>query len=315
MSTRTEFTRFIKSQAAALGFDFCGISHSRRLNEEEERLSNWLKKGFHGKMAYMENHFEKRLNPGLLVDGAKSVISFMISYKPLNPEAYTSELKVSAYARGLDYHYVIKEKLNSLMDELTQKTGKINYRIFVDSAPVLDRAWAVEAGLGWIGKNSMLISRKNGSFFFLAEIITDLELEYDAPFGGSYCGECTRCIDACPTGAIVASRTIDAQQCISYLTIELKESIPESFKGSTAQWIFGCDVCQDVCPWNRFSIATSVPAFEASHWITWSKMEWVALEEKTFNQLFSKSALKRAGFAKLKNSISFAVEIHDNHEG
>lgn len=308
----------IKQKATELGFGFCGISKARRLDEEEPRLIKWLKEGRHGKMAYMENHFEKRLDPRLLVEGAKSVISLMISYFPMEDALYTSPLKVSKYAWGKDYHFVIKEKLQSLADSLIAEAGSVNYRIFVDSAPVLDRAWAVNAGIGWIGKNTMLISRRNGSFFFLAEIITDLELEYDNPFGGSYCGDCTRCIDACPTGAITGSRKLDASKCISYLTIELKDAIPGEFKGKMQDWIFGCDVCQDVCPWNRFSLTGNEPSFQPSgEWTEWTKGEWRNLEKLTFTKVFGKSPLTRAGFTKLKNNISFAVDLEkkSNEQG
>lgn len=311
MSQKARLTGMIKRKAAELGFTSCGISRARRLDEEAPRLEAWLKTGRHGKMAYMENHFDKRLDPRLLVDGAKSVISLMLNYYPGRDDQYRSPLLVSKYARGTDYHHVIKAKLNLLMQSLQQEAGQIGYRIFVDSAPVLDRAWAVNAGIGWIGKNSMLISRKNGSFFFLAEVVTDLELDYDLPFGGNYCGDCTRCIDACPTAAITDARHLDASRCISYLTIELKEAIPDDFRGKTANWIFGCDVCQDVCPWNRFSIAGNEPAFKPEGtWTGWSPGEWQDMEKTTFKKVFGKSPLMRAGFTKLKNSISFVTQIN-----
>lgn len=307
MKQTEAYSRIIRQKSAELGFAFCGISKARRLDEEAPRLEQWLKEKRHGKMLWMENHFEKRLDPRLLVEGAKSVVSLMISYAPSSDIGYTSEYKVSKYALGTDYHFVIKEKLRQITDILVNAAGNIHYRVFVDSAPVLDRAWAVNSGLGWIGKNTMLISRRNGSYFFLAEIITDLELEYDPPFGGNYCGDCTRCMDACPTGAITEPGQLDARRCISYLTIELKESIPDEYKGLTADWIFGCDVCQDVCPWNRFSIASGEPAFApAGNWTGWSREQWENLEKETFRQVFGKSPLMRAGFLKLKNSISFA---------
>lgn len=310
MNQQENHTRMIRQLATELGFSFCGVSRARRLDEEAPRLEQWLKEKRHGEMAWMENHFDKRLDPRLLVDGAKSVISLMISYFPPTPGNYKTPLKVSKYAWGSDYHYVIKEKLRLLTNRLEAEAGSINYRIFVDSAPVLDRAWAVNAGIGWIGKNTMLISRRNGSFFFLAEIITDLELEYDSPFGGNYCGDCTRCSDACPTGAITGPRQLDASKCISYLTIELKESVPEEFKSRMEGWVFGCDICQDVCPWNRFSIAGNETAFHPSgKWMEWSRDEWMNMEKLTFAKLFGRSPLMRAGFMKLKNSISFVSDF------
>lgn len=318
MSQKANLTNLVRQKAGELGFAFCGISKARRLDEEAPRLEKWLKEGRHGKMAYMENHFDKRLDPRLLVEGAKSVISLMINYFPSDNTVYKSPLKVSKYAWGKDYHFVIKEKLQLLAGFLIEEAGSINYRLFVDSAPVLDRAWAVNAGIGWIGKNTMLISRRNGSYFFLAEIITDLELDYDNPFGGDYCGDCTRCIDACPTGAITGPRQLDASKCISYLTIELKEAISPEFQGKMENWIFGCDVCQDVCPWNRFSISGNERAFQPSgNWTEWTKEDWNTLEKTVFKRVFGKSPLTRAGFIKLKNSISFAVESEEgtNEQG
>ncbi|MDY0103902.1 MAG: tRNA epoxyqueuosine(34) reductase QueG [Lentimicrobium sp.] len=311
MKHQIDLTAFVKERAAALGFSYCGISKARRLNEEAPRLEKYLKEGRHGRMAYMENHFDKRLDPRLLVEGAKSVISLIVNYFPGKEDAYTSPLKVSKYARGEDYHFVIKDMLFTLAEDLKLKAGNINYRVFTDSAPVLDRAWAVNAGLGWIGRNTMMITPRNGSFFFIAEIITDLELEYDPPFGGNYCGDCTRCMDACPTGAITGFRQLDASRCISYLTIELKDEIPEEYRGSMNSWVFGCDICQDVCPWNRFSLQHAQPRFEpAGKWIEWGKAEWEALDEPLFKMVFSRSPLKRAGFLKLKNNITFANQSY-----
>lgn len=303
----SRLSKLIKDEALKRGFNHCGIARARRLDEHAPRLEKWLNEAKHGKMAYMENHFDKRLDPRLLVEDAKSVISLMINYFPGNT-AYTSPLKVSKYAFGVDYHFVIKQKLFDLVDLLKKTVGDFNFRVFVDSAPVLDRAWAVESGIGWIGKNSMLISRRNGSFYFLAEIICDLELEYDLPFGGNYCGDCTRCIDACPTNAITAPGTVDANRCISYLTIELKDNIEESFKDTYTDWIFGCDICQDVCPWNRFSIVHNTPEFNSTgNWKEWSIEEWLTMDRPLFNHLFKKSAIQRAGFLKLKNSINFVT--------
>lgn len=307
MNRQTDLSAFIKERAAQLGFSNCGISKARRLDEEAPRLEKYLKEERHGRMAYMENHFDKRLDPRLLVDGAKSVISLIVNYYPGKEDGYTSPLKVSKYARGVDYHFVIKDMLFTLAEDLKAQAGNINYRVFTDSAPVLDRAWAVNAGLGWIGRNTMMITPRNGSFFFIAEIITDLELEYDPPFGGNYCGDCTRCMDACPTGAITGFRQLDASRCISYLTIELKDEIPDEFKGSMESWIFGCDICQDVCPWNRFSLQYAQQRFESiGGWIEWSREEWINLTKPVFKETFGISALKRAGFQKLKNNLTFA---------
>jgi epoxyqueuosine reductase len=306
--TRPQLSQFIKDGALKRGFSHCGIARAERLDDHEPRLVEWLTKNMNGRMQYMENHFEKRLDPRLLVDGAKTVISVMMNYFPGHDAEYNSPLKVSKYAWNIDYHFVIKEKLFNMVEAIKEKTGDFNFRVFVDSAPVLDRAWAVKAGIGWIGKNSMLISRKTGSFYFLAEIICDLEPEYDVPFGGNYCGDCTRCIDACPTEAITHNKTIDANKCISYLTIELKDEIENAFSGHYKDWIFGCDICQDVCPWNKFSIKHNIEEFKPSgNWTEWSTGDWQLLNKPLFNELFGNSPLKRAGFNKLKNSINFVT--------
>lgn len=309
MTSTDKLTQFVKQRAAGLGFSHCGISKARRLDEEAPHLESWLKKNRNGRMAYMENYFDKRLDPRLLVEGARTVISLLFNYYPGDQVDYTSPLKVSSYAYGVDYHTVIKNRLFQLASELEGEAGHINYRVFTDSAPVLDRAWAVNAGLGWIGKNSLMITRKQGSFFFIAEIITDLELNYDAPFGGNYCGDCSRCMDACPTQAIVGPRQLDASRCISYLTIELKDNIPAEFEGQTGSWIFGCDICQQVCPWNKFSIAHSHAEFlPMENWPQWTAEQWVELDKPGFNAIFKPSALTRAGFNKLKNNITFALK-------
>lgn len=315
---KTDLSHFIKTEAAKMGFRHCGIAKCRRLDEHESKLAGWLEKGRHGKMQYMENHFEKRLNPALLVDGAKTVVSLMFNYFPGNTASFVSSesggqrLKISKYAWGIDYHFVIKDRLFKLAEMLKEKAGNFQYRVFVDSAPVLDRAWAVEAGIGWIGKNSMLLSRKNGSFFFLAEIVCDLELAYDKPFGGSYCGDCTQCIDSCPTEAITSEKQIDARRCISYLTIELKDAIENEFDGQYKDWIFGCDICQDVCPWNKFSIKHAVEEFvPKGPWMEWTAGDWRLIEKPLFDELFRKSPLKRAGLDKLKNSINFVTLLND----
>jgi len=310
---KSQLSHLIKTEAYGQGFSFCGIAKARRLDEHEPRLTEWLQKGMNGKMKYMENYFDKRLDPRLLVDGAQTVISLMMNYYP--DTGYTSEVKVSKYAWNIDYHFVIRKKLFEMTESIKEKVGDFNYRVFVDSAPMLDRAWAVEAGIGWIGKNSMLISRKKGSFYFLAEIVCDLVPEYDSPFGGNYCGDCTRCIDACPTEAITNMKMIDANKCISYLTIELKDEIDNSFRGKLNNWIFGCDICQDVCPWNKFQPSHSVEEFKPSgNWTEWTIDDWHLMDKPLFNELFRNSALKRAGLAKLKNSLTFvALKKDDEH--
>ena len=249
-----EYSTLIKEEAAKLGFTFCGISKAEFLEEEAPRLEAWLSKGMHGEMAYMENYFDKRLDPRLLVDGARSVISLGINYYTDQKQQDASSPKISKYAYGTDYHSIIKEKLKQLLNIIQEGVGEVSGRAFVDSAPVLDRAWAKKAGLGWVGKNTNLINQRTGSFFFLAELIIDLELEYDVAATADHCGTCTRCIDACPTNAIVGPYVVDGSRCISYLTIELKNEIPAEFKGKMDNWMFGCDICQDVCPWNKFSV-------------------------------------------------------------
>jgi epoxyqueuosine reductase len=306
MSSIVELTSFIRKHATELGFAECGFAPVSFLNEDAPHLDQWLQDGYNGEMAYMGNHRDKRLNPGLLVEGAKSVIVLLYNYYPEQRLDENSRYLISSYAYGNDYHEVIREKLNEIIEELKEKVPGITIRGFVDSAPVLERAWATRAGLGWIGKNSMLISRKNGSYFFLAELITDLELEYDKPFGGDYCGDCSRCMDACPTQAIVSPRTIDANRCISYLTIENKNEIPGEFKGEYQQWIFGCDICQMVCPWNRYSTPHNEPEFNLPDDLMGMKsVDWERLDQDSFNRLFRKSPLKRAKFAGLKRNIEF----------
>lgn len=298
-----QVSEFIKVEAQKLGFLNCGISKARFLEEEAPRLEKWLKEGKHGKMTYMENHFDKRLDPRKLVEGAKSIISLSLNYFP--EKTISSEYLISKYAYGDDYHHVIKVKLKTLMTNLQKQFGDIHGRAFVDSAPVLDKVWAKESGLGWIGKHSNLLSKKQGSFFFLAELIVDIECEYDEPMRTDHCGTCTSCIDACPTEAIVAPYIVDANKCISYLTIELKEELPKEMKGTYNQWIFGCDVCQDVCPWNRFSIAHQTDEFKPKEWFSYSKKEWEELTEDSFEILFKHSAIKRTKFAGLKRNIDF----------
>ncbi len=303
-------SKLIKAEAEKLGFLFCGIAKAGFLEEEAPRLENWLKQGFHGEMTYMENHFDKRLDPRLLVDGAKSVISLGFNYFNPQKQHDTEAPKISSYAFGADYHEVIKKKLFLLLDLIREKIGEVGGRAFVDSAPVLDRAWAKKAGMGWIGKNGNLISKQKGSFFFLAELIVDLELEYDIEPTQDYCGTCTRCLDACPTDAIVAPSVVDGSRCISYLTIELKNEIPQEFKGKMDNWAFGCDICQDVCPWNRFSVLHNEPAFQPPpELLEMSKRDWQEITEDTFKKVFKNSAVKRTKFTGLKRNIDFLKNI------
>ncbi|WP_333696757.1 tRNA epoxyqueuosine(34) reductase QueG [Flavobacterium sp.] len=297
-------TAFIKSEAKRLGFLSCGISKAGFLNEEAPRLESWLNKNRNGQMSYMENHFDKRLDPTLLVDGAKSVISVLLNYFPSEFQIQES-YKISKYAYGQDYHFVIKEKLKELLHSIQNEIGEVSGRAFVDSAPVLDKVWAAKSGLGWMGKNSNLITQKVGSFYFIAELIVDLELEYDNPTT-DHCGSCTACIDACPTEAIVAPYVVDGSKCISYFTIELKENIPTEMKGKFEDWIFGCDVCQDVCPWNRFSKPHSEPLFQANpELLSFTKKDWEEITEDVFKKVFKNSAVKRTKLEGLKRNVAF----------
>lgn len=295
----------IKAEAKRLGFDYCGISKAEFLEEEAPRLESWLKQNMNGKMSYMENYFDKRLDPRLLVEGAKSIISLLLNYYPSKVQADPAAPRISKYAYGRDYHFVIKEKLRSLSEFINENIGEVSGRAFVDSAPVLDRAWAKRSGMGWIGKNSNLINKGSGSFFFIAELIVDLELEHDGPVK-DYCGTCTKCIDACPTDAIVAPYVVDGSKCISYFTIELKENIPAEMKGKFENWAFGCDVCQDVCPWNRFSTPHSEPLFDpAPRLLDMTANEWHEITEEVFQNLFRDSAVKRTKFKGLKRNLEF----------
>lgn len=296
----------IKAEAKRLGFMHCGIAKADFLEEEAPKLEKWLQDNHHGQMAYMENHFDKRLDPRLLVDDSKSVISLSLNYFPEQKQTDPNAPKISKYAYGADYHEVIKDKLFQLLHFIGEEIGEVAGRAFVDSAPVLDRAWAKRAGIGWIGKNSNLINKKSGSFFFLAELIIDLELEYDQPFQTDHCGTCTKCIDACPTEAILSPFIIDANKCISYLTIELREEIDQSFKHKMDNWMFGCDVCQDVCPWNRFSTPHSEPKFQANEQLlNMKKEEWLDITEDVFKTIFKNSAVKRTKFKGLNRNIKF----------
>lgn len=309
MSNFRDNSILIKQLAAQVGFDYCGISKAEFLEQEAPRLENWLKQNMQGEMHYMENHFDKRLNPTLLVDGAKIVISVLLNYFPQKKLIDDANYKISKYAWGEDYHDVLKAKLSEMVFLLKEKVGDFSFRIFVDSAPVMDKVWAAKSGLGWIGKHSNLINKKSGSFFFIGEIICDLEAEYDHAIK-DYCGTCTRCIDACPTDAITESYIVDGSKCISYATIELKKeiAIPDSFKGKMDDWIFGCDICQDVCPWNRFSSPTKVLEFKNSKSFLQTKNEWEELTEEVYKKLAEKSPLKRVKFEGLKRNITFVKE-------
>lgn len=305
---KQEYTRFIKTQAKRLGFLDCGIAKATFLDEEALRLEKWLQKDFQGEMQYMENHFDKRLDPRLLVDGAKSVISLSYNYFPSKVQQ-DDTYKIAKYAYGEDYHHVIKNKLFELLSLMRDEIGEINGRAFVDSAPVLERAWAEKAGLGWNGKHTLLIQKQQGSFFFLAELIIDLELEYDNPFTTNHCGTCTACIDACPTEAILPNNQLDASKCISYLTIELKDNIPTQFKNQMEDWAFGCDICQDVCPWNRFSQSHKEPLFNPKeNLLEMTKKDWQEITEETFKKVFKKSAVKRTKYSGLTRNIKFLQE-------
>lgn len=297
-------TELIKAEAKALGFMSCGISKAEFLEGEAPRLEEYLNKNRHGEMSYMANHFDKRLDPTKLVEGSKSVISLLLNYYPEEIQNKDS-FRISKYAYGTDYHFVIKDKLKQLLGFIREEIGEVGGRAFVDSAPVLDKAWAAKSGLGWIGKNSNLLSKKAGSFFFVAELIVDLELEYDAPVT-DHCGSCTKCIDACPTEAIVEPYKVDGSKCISYFTIELKDQLPLEMKGRFDDWMFGCDVCQDVCPWNRFSKPHKEPLFNPNpELLSMSKKDWEEITEDTFRKVFKKSAVKRAKFSGLTRNIQF----------
>jgi len=304
INKKEKYTQLIKAESKRLGFLSCGISKAGFLEEEAPRLENWLNNNMNGQMSYMENHFDKRLNPTLLVDDAKSVISLLLNYYPSelqNEDSY----KISKYAYGKDYHHVIKEKLKELLHFIQTEIGEVSGRAFVDSAPVLDKAWAAKSGLGWVGKNSNLITQKVGSFYFIAELIIDLELEYDTPTT-DHCGSCTACLDACPTEAIVAPYVVDGSKCISYFTIELKDNLPQEMKGKFNDWMFGCDVCQDVCPWNRFSKPHNEPLFQTNtDVLNFSKSDWEEITVDTFQKVFKNSAVKRTKYEGLLRNINF----------
>ncbi|WP_312825673.1 tRNA epoxyqueuosine(34) reductase QueG [Epilithonimonas sp.] len=307
MNPKERHTQLIKTKASAFGFQSCGISKADFLEEEASHLENWLKNNHHGEMKYMENYFDKRLDPRLLVEGSKSVISLSYNYFP-EEKLQNENFKIAKYAYGEDYHEVIKEKLRTLVAELQDEIGEFSFRVFVDSAPVLEKAWAKKSGIGWVGKNSNLITKKYGSFYFLAEIICDLDLVEDFPVT-DHCGSCTKCIDACPTQAIISDKIIDGSKCISYATIELKDQIPDFFKDKMDDWMFGCDVCQDVCPWNRFSAPTLEEKFQPNSQLkNFTKQEWKDITQEVFSSVFRKSAVKRTKFAGLKRNLDFLSE-------
>ena len=304
MKNKKHYTELIKNEAKRLGFISCGISRAEFLEDEAPRLEKWLKMKMNGEMKYMENYFEKRLDPRKLVDDAKSIISLTYNYYPEDLQNKEAP-KVSKYAYGMDYDYVIKEKLNFILTFIKDKIGDVHGRAFVDSAPILEKAWAAKSGIGWVGKNSNLITKKVGSFYFLAELIVDLDLDYDR-IESDHCGQCTACIDSCPTQAITQPYVVDGSKCISYFTIELKENIPKEFKGKFDDWVFGCDVCQDVCPWNKFSKSHKEPLFQSSsELMKMSRDEWNEITEETFNKIFKNSAVKRTGYKGLTRNLNF----------
>ena len=305
MSKKTQYTNLIKTEAKRLGFLSCGISKAEFLEEEAPKLESWLNQNKHGKMQYMENHFDKRLDPTLLVEGSKSVVSLTYNYFSEQLQHDSEAPKISTYAYGMDYHYVIKNKLNQLLEFIKEEIGDVHGRAFVDSAPILEKAWAKKSGLGWIGKHSNMLTQKVGSFYFIAELIIDLELEPDHAVT-DHCGSCTACIDACPTDAITEPYKVDGSKCISYFTIELKENIPTEMGGKLDNWMFGCDVCQDVCPWNRFSKQHNEPLFNPKpELLSMTKKDWEEITQETFSKVFQHSAVKRTKFSGLERNIEF----------
>lgn len=306
---KDRISSLIKASAKNLGFDACGIAMAGPLLKESHIFRKWLKDGNHAGMSYMSRNVDKRLNPVLLNEWACSVIMVLYNYYPTDSTLSEAQHKISKYAYGKDYHEIIKKKLRGLVDVIEDEIGEVMARVFVDSAPVLEKAWAVKCGLGWSGKNSCLINKEMGSFFFIGTIITNLELAYDKEELGEYCGSCTRCIDACPNGAIISPGIIDSRKCISYLTIEHKGDLPEEYRDKLNDWIFGCDICQDVCPWNRFSKPHTEPAFNPLPQLSrMSKPDWEELDEKTFNELFEGTAVERTGYAGVKRNIEQGIK-------
>ena len=307
MNLKKKYSDFIKNKSIELGFISCGISKSGFLENEIGRFESWLKDNYHGQMSYMERNFDKRMDTTKLVAGSKSVISLLFNYYP-SKEINNDSFKISKYAYGKDYHLIIKDKLKSLLSSMRNEIGEIDGRVFVDSAPIMEKAWAKKSGLGWIGKNTNLISKKTGSFFFIAEIIVDLELEYDLEVT-DHCGSCTACLDACPTDALYEPYKIDASKCISYFTIEIKDQFPNDLKKDFNDWIFGCDICQDVCPWNKFSIPNKEPLLNPKNEINqYSKKDWLELTDEVFKVVFKETSLERTRFKGLKRNIQYANE-------
>lgn len=299
-------TTFIKGLSKELGFDYCGIARAQQLDDDARKLERWLMKGYQGKMAYMENHFDLRIDPTKLVPGAKSVITMMLNYYPEEHQAEGAP-KIAKYAYGMDYHLVIRDKMNEFLFRIREQIGQVEGRGFVDSAPVLERSWAVRSGMGWVGKNGNLINKQSGSFFFIATLIVDLDLEYDDAFAKDFCGSCNRCVDACPTGAIVDATLVDGSKCISYLTIELKdELIAPEFRDKMEGWMFGCDICQDVCPWNRFSKPHQQEALSPlPHLLNLGTAEWEAMDEQFFRTLLKNSPMKRSKWKGIQRNLKF----------
>ena len=303
--TASARSALIKQLAHEAGFLHCGISKATFLEEEAPRLEQWLKQGMHGQMRYMENHFDKRLDPRLLVPGAKSVVTLLFNYYTEQRQMADDAPKISMYAYGEDYHFVVKRRMKTLMQRIAEEIGEVDGRVFVDSAPVLDKAWAVRSGSGWMGKHTNIIRKQEGSYFFVAELILDLDLDEDGPVT-DHCGSCTRCIDACPTGAIIRPYTVDGSRCISYFTIELKDAIPQEFKGKMDDWMFGCDVCQEVCPWNRFAAPHTTPEFNPDdRLLNFTRRDWLEITEEVFRDIFRKSAVKRTGYEGLRRNVRF----------
>lgn len=306
MSAIPRHTAAVKQAAHRLGFSYCGIARAEALDEDARRLESWLRQGMHGSMKYMENHFDLRVDPRKLVPGAKSVITMLMNYFPPAPQSGPGPF-IAKYAYGMDYHEVIRSRLREFLSILNREIGEVQGRGFVDSAPVLERSWALRSGSGWIGKNGNLISKQAGSFHFIATLIVDLELEYDDPFAKDFCGSCRRCVEACPTGAILENKVVDGSRCISYFTIELKDAlIPEERKEQFRNWMFGCDICQDVCPWNRFSQPHTEPSFNALPEILHlGTKEWEEMSEEAFRTIFKGSPLKRAGYKGIRRNLAF----------
>jgi epoxyqueuosine reductase len=300
------YTQQIKSFARNLGFDYCGIARAQRLDDDARRLEQWLNKGLHGTMQYMENHFDLRIDPAKLVPGARSVITLLLNYYPAQQQVADAP-RIAKYAYGKDYHEVIRAKLHALLALMNEHIGEVHGRGFVDSAPVLERSWAQRSGLGWIGKNGNLLNKQQGSFFFIATLITDMELDYDDPMAKDYCGTCRKCIESCPTDAILENKVVDGSRCIAYFTIELKEMlIPDNMQGRFENWLFGCDTCQDVCPWNRFSSPSLVSDFTpVAEILNFTTKEWKSLTEESFRKIFRHSPLKRAKFQGIQRNLTF----------